>query len=220
MSNTRDSDSAGMPTPVSLTVTIALSCSRRAAIQMRPPGSVYLAALLSRFDEHLRETHGVGIETECFRRERDLERVIRRVDQRAARLDSRRDHVGEIHAALAQLDLAARDARDVQQVVDQPHHVVDLALHDLVGGHRGLRRARQRRTLNELRIGASGLRSSCASVARNWFLRSSAASRSSRWARVSYCRARARNALRTALASAGTRTGRSSSVTLPSVLSV
>ena len=51
MSKTRDIDFAAMPTPVSLTVTTTLSCSRRAVTVIRPPGSVYLAALLSRFEK-------------------------------------------------------------------------------------------------------------------------------------------------------------------------
>ena len=54
---------------------------------------------------------------------------------RAARWPSRRalaSTVRELDGLAAQLDLAACDARHVQQVVDQPHQVVDLALDDLL----------------------------------------------------------------------------------------
>ena len=60
-----------------------------------------------------------------------------------------------------------------------------------------------------LRMGASGLRSSWASVARNSSLRRSAS-------RTWYCRSRARSADLAALIRAIVRTGRSSKVTLPS----
>ena len=73
-------------------------------------------------------------------------------------------------------------------------------------------------------IGASGLRSSWPSVARNSSLRRSAErkacsffSRSVRWPRIWYWRERARIAVCAALRSVVTRVGRSSSVTLPSV---
>ena len=71
--------------------------------------------------------------------------------------------------------LAARDPRHVEQVVDQMHHWLHLALDDVarlldasgvVAGMRAGARA-------ALRIGASGLRSSCASIARNSSLRRS-----------------------------------------------
>ncbi len=74
------------------------------------------------------------------------------------------------------------------------------------------------------RSGARGLRSSCPRVARNSSLRwsarrsdSSARPRSARCSRIWYCRARARRAVRTAVTSVASRTGRSSSVTLPRV---
>ena len=74
------------------------------------------------------------------------------------------------------------------------------------------------------RSGASGLRSSCPSVARNSSFRLSAVRsasserpRASRWPRIWYWRSRARIAVRTALSRVVTCSGRSSRVTLPSV---
>ena len=78
-----------------------------------------------------------------------------------------------------ELDLAARDARDLQEVVDQADHVVDLPLHDLERRVERVRRTSASASIcSELRIGASGLRSSCASVARNSSLRRSASAAS------------------------------------------
>ena len=84
-----------------------------------------------------------------------------------------------VRPVLAKLDLVARDAADVEQVVHQPSHLPHLPLDDAVrfvgesfpAGRQGAGLPAQ------FRIGASGLRSSCASVARNCSLRRSASSR-------------------------------------------
>ena len=52
------------------------------------------------------------------------------LEQRARHLDGARDHVGDLDRCPPQLDLAARDARDVEQIVDQADQVLDLALDD------------------------------------------------------------------------------------------
>ena len=60
----------------------------------------------------------------------DLQRVPPRLDQRARDSTAARCAIGARSTALlAQLDLAAGDPRDVQQVVDQPGQVPHLALH-------------------------------------------------------------------------------------------
>jgi hypothetical protein len=51
------------------------------------------------------------------------------LDERPARLYRGLDHGSERDPLLAQVDLAARDARDLEQVIDQANHVADLALH-------------------------------------------------------------------------------------------
>ncbi len=53
------------------------------------------------------------------------------VDERARALNSPLDDGAQNERLLAKLDLAARDARDVEEVVDQPGHVLDLPLDDL-----------------------------------------------------------------------------------------
>ena len=55
------------------------------------------------------------------------------LDHRPAGFDGAMDHGRQVLAFLPQLDLAAGDARDVQQIVHQPHHVQQLAVHHLAG---------------------------------------------------------------------------------------
>ncbi len=50
------------------------------------------------------------------------------VDQRPVRLDGTADDGGDFHGLQPQLDSAGGDPRDLQQVVDEPHHVIDLPL--------------------------------------------------------------------------------------------
>jgi hypothetical protein len=56
--------------------------------------------------------------------------VVLVLDQRPARLDGRLDDGRQGDARPFDLHLAARDARDVEQIIDQPHHVRDLPSHD------------------------------------------------------------------------------------------
>ena len=83
--------------------------------------------------------------------------------------------VPDLEARALQLDLAPRDAGHVEEVVDEPRQVLRLPVDDLP---RPLRLRRPGGCLVEehdaVRIGASGLRSSCESTPRNSLLRWSA----------------------------------------------
>ena len=57
--------------------------------------------------------------------------MARGVDLRTAGLERHVDHALEGDALLAHQQAAARNARDVEQVVDQARHLVDLAVDDL-----------------------------------------------------------------------------------------
>ena len=50
-------------------------------------------------------------------------------DDRSRRFHGMPDHRRQLDSGLAQLHRATRDARDVQQIVDQSHHLLRLALH-------------------------------------------------------------------------------------------
>ena len=68
--------------------------------------------------EHLRESR-VAVDDQRLVRDPDLEVVLLAVEQRARDLDRLRDRVAQIDGRPLELDLAARDPRDVEQVVDQ-----------------------------------------------------------------------------------------------------
>ncbi len=76
------------------------------------------------------------------------------------------------HLAL-ELDAVARDPREIEQIVDQPDQMLDLLAHELdqLGAVPGCPSIASMSM--PLRIGASGLRSSCESTARNSSLRRS-----------------------------------------------
>ena len=159
--------SGAMPVPVSLTDDHGLPVARcRTASFTWPPGGVYLAALFSRLEKTCVSRTRVAAHDEAGIGQLDGERVPGALDQRAAQLDRVVDHAVEQHRAPVQVDLAARDARDLHQVVDQAHHVVDLAAHELVValGFRRLRLlARQQR-----QGGAQAAPADCAARAPAW----------------------------------------------------
>ncbi len=56
--------------------------------------------------------------------------MARGVDSGASRLESALERLAESSHLLAQLETIARDTTDVQQIIDQPHHLSGLPLHD------------------------------------------------------------------------------------------
>ena len=118
-SKIRGSMSGSMPLPVSATRSTTSPPSAAAVTEIAPPGSVYFAAFVSRFD------------TTCARRAAspstinpcaghvDTQIVALLLEQRARHLDRARDDVGDLDGLAPQLDLAARDPRHVEQVVDE-----------------------------------------------------------------------------------------------------
>ena len=80
--------------------------------------------------------------------------MVRAVDGRARRLDRLVHDVDDVDALLPQRQLVGRDAADIEQIVDEPHHVLQLAGDDVVG--LGLGRDRQAVLLQNLDAGADG----------------------------------------------------------------
>ena len=97
------------------------------------PGVGVLGGVGQEVDEDLLEPDRVGLEPQGPRGERDGQLVLPLLDERADGLDGTADDRREVERLLAELDLAPRDAGDVQQVVDQPGQVPDLPLDDLLG---------------------------------------------------------------------------------------
>ena len=184
MSKIRGSISGAIPTPVSRTE-ITASRPSAAGRQLDPPPSLgVLGRVGQQIDEHLLEPRGVGVE-----RQRLGPAVDARAGARARSISGRTAAAARattsrgVDRLAAELDLARADPRDVEQVVDQPRELADLAFERLArpgafflscaagAGGRARRPCRAR---------PRGLRSSCASVARNSSLWRSASTRSFR----------------------------------------
>ena len=84
--------------------------------------------------DHLHEARLVALDADQLVRQIELERVPMRVDRRPRRLDRARHDRTDEHRLELQRDHAARNARDIQQVVDQVHEMLDLPL-DHVSAH-------------------------------------------------------------------------------------
>ena len=143
-SKTARSISGAMPMPVSRTEIDDRRPRRsRDRSQISPPAVGVLRGVVEQVGDHLGEAHRVGVDDE--RRSRQLDRRGDGPPPRSAGGWSRprgAPTACELDALPAQLDLAARDARDVEQVVDQAHHLVHLPLDHLADAPRGADRAR------------------------------------------------------------------------------
>ncbi len=151
---------------------------RRSAVsRMCPPGSACTcAALLSRLANTCARRAGSASSAHRLRRQRHREVVARAsISGRAVSTRAARTTLASSTRSRRSSSLPLRDAADVEQVVDQAHHVLQLALDDVArrAARAGRRSPARRSSSSALRIGASGLRSSCASVARNSSLRRS-----------------------------------------------
>ena len=128
--------SGAMPMPVSRTRTTASSPPGSASSSIRPPGSVYLAALFSRLTTTCSSRTGSASSADRPGRSVTAARGLRSsIRGRTASTAGGRPRRGRRLAA--ELDLAPADPRDVQQVVDQPCQVADLAIDDLLAQSRG-----------------------------------------------------------------------------------
>ena len=100
---------------------------------MRPPGSVYLAALFSRFTTTCSRRVGIRIEAHGLLGESNRELVLPLVHEVADARDRSGNDRPELQRLQANLDLAQRDSGDIEQVVDQAGEVLDLSIDDLPG---------------------------------------------------------------------------------------
>ncbi len=81
--------------------------------------------------QHLGQADLIHLDKQAGARHLDRQEVRALLEQRAGHLDRLGHHRGQLHRLAAKLHPAARDARDVEQIVDQADQVVDLALDDL-----------------------------------------------------------------------------------------
>jgi hypothetical protein len=108
------------------------------------------------------------------RRQRQDKLVALGVDRGLRHLGGAAEHGHQFSRLALQLDLAADDARHVEQVVDEPHEMVKLPFHHVARWTVAASTPDILRMCSALRIGAKGLRSSWAIIARNWFFCASA----------------------------------------------
>ncbi len=85
--------------------------------------------------DHLLQARGVGAHVDGSVRHRHGQPVLAPLQERSGGLHGLRDEPRHVRGDQLQLDGAAGDARDVQQVIDQPGHVLDLPFDD--GPHTG-----------------------------------------------------------------------------------
>ena len=116
----------------------------------RPPSGVNLAALFSRLETTCARRVGSPLHAQALARLADGQVLLARLDQRPRRLDRARHDRVDLDRLEAQADLAPRDARDVQQVVDQARELVDLPVDDVA---RPLQPLRRRRRFARRRLG-------------------------------------------------------------------
>src|SRR6185369_12031484 len=88
-----------------------------------------LARVRQQVSEHLRKADGVAVENHWFRGHRNLERLAGLIEKRPAGLGCLLDDRRKLEPLAAKVELVARDAAYVEQVVDQPYEMRHLTFH-------------------------------------------------------------------------------------------
>jgi hypothetical protein len=78
--------------------------------------------------DHLRDAGRVDVQQQRLAPHLHVEHMARALDHRRAGFDRARHHAIEVDQLLADIDLAAGDAGDIEQIVDQVRHLARLAL--------------------------------------------------------------------------------------------
>jgi len=117
---------AEMPMPLSRTLTMASPPSRDIDISMRPCGDVYFAALLRRLANTCVQAHRIALDDKPLIAQRDVRFVLASLQQGVAGLDRLMDDGGKVEMLFPELDLPARDARDLKQIVDEANEMIHL----------------------------------------------------------------------------------------------
>ena len=91
-----------------------------------------LDRVVDQVGEHLGEPHQVPFEVDLALGKLQGELASRGIERGLRRLERARQHLGQRQPLPAQLERAPTDAPEVEQVVDQPHHLPQLPLQDAV----------------------------------------------------------------------------------------
>ncbi len=149
-SNTRGNSSGDIPIPESITEIDSCGAASLvggviiAEIGTDPPRSVNFAALWSRFDRICMKRVGSTSTTQWSLGRSTLNSISFGRHDGAIGFHRAVDQAAEWRRLALEGDLARRDSRHVQQVVDQAHHVTDLTLHHLADSLDGRPRCRRR----------------------------------------------------------------------------
>ena len=98
-----------------------------------------LGGVVEQVGENLRQPRRIGVHINGFRRELHRQRVPGLVDERAADFHGALHDLVQTDGLFAQGDPAPRDARDIEQVIDQTDHLRELAFHHFLRLAAGLR---------------------------------------------------------------------------------
>ncbi len=129
-----------IPIPESSTRITALSASRSTMTRIFPPGSVYFAALVSRFVEYLLEAGRIGVDPDVLEGRLDLDLVPALAQERLDRLHGGAHDGTRVDPVAPQAHFSLAQPRHVEQVLQEPRHVPDLALRDRQSARRGIGR--------------------------------------------------------------------------------
>ena len=119
-----------MPMPVSRTTIVTNPSSTLICID--PPAiGRELGRVADQVADYLCEPHRVAVDVQRLAGSAHDDAVIARCDFRHGGLDRLADDRGDVHRLRFQVDLSLGDARYLEQVVDQPRHVLYLAVDHL-----------------------------------------------------------------------------------------
>ena len=82
-----------------------------------------LTRVVEEIAEHLRQSHGIGIQINRLVRQRHIDPLLVALSERAAGLDRMTDDRSQLDPCLLELKLVPRNAADVEQIVDETDHV-------------------------------------------------------------------------------------------------
>ena len=85
-----------------------------------------LRGVVQEIGEDLRQPRAIGVQMHGTLGQRDVELMAGRIDRRPAGFDCVVEDRSEIHVLVAELNFVARDAANIEQVVNQPSQLLHL----------------------------------------------------------------------------------------------
>ena len=89
-----------------------------------------LGGVAEEIDEHLLQTHGIGLEPLRLGRDQGVDAVASLLGQGTGGFDGLPDRLVGVDGLGSEDDPAARDSRHIQQVIEEPRQLADLPVED------------------------------------------------------------------------------------------